>query len=183
MDLVHERAAGIDISMDDAKVAIRASGPRAGTCTTDVTTWGANTNQILALRNMPLAAKVTTVLMDAPSDYWRPFYYLFEDVLPVMLVNAKAARNVPGRKTDLFRCLLVRCLLAGPARRPRTPARIFRRSGWRSSWNPPGTSSRTASRTSWAPTVGLESHLDHAARNALVLRKCLRRAETRRLGE
>ena len=34
-------------------------------------------------------------------DYWRPFYYLFEDALPVMLVNAKAARNIPGRKTDV----------------------------------------------------------------------------------
>ncbi len=50
---------------------------------------------------MLLASQVTTVVMDATSDYWRPFYYLFEDVLPVMLVNAKAARNIPGRKTDV----------------------------------------------------------------------------------
>lgn len=101
MDLVHERAAGIDISKSDAKVAIRVPGKRAGTFTTDVTTWGATTNQILALRDMLVAARVTTVLMEATSDYWRPFYYLFEDVLPVMLVNAKAARNIPGRKTDV----------------------------------------------------------------------------------
>lgn len=101
MDLVHERSAGIDISKRDAKVAIRAPGQRPGTFTTKVTTWGATTNQILALREMLLAERVTTVVMEATSDYWKPFYYLFEDVLPVMLVNAKAARNIPGRKTDV----------------------------------------------------------------------------------
>lgn len=50
---------------------------------------------------MLLAEKVTTVVMEATSDYWKPFYYLFEDSLPVMLVNANAARNIPGRKTDV----------------------------------------------------------------------------------
>lgn len=46
MDLVHERAAGIDISKGDAKVAIRSPGKRAGTFSTEVTTWGSTTNQI-----------------------------------------------------------------------------------------------------------------------------------------
>lgn len=101
MDLVHERAAGLDISKSDAKVAIRAPGKRAGTFHTEVTTWGSTTNQILALREMLVAAKVTTVVMESTSDYWKPFYYLLEDVLPVVLVNAKAARNIPGRKTDV----------------------------------------------------------------------------------
>ena len=101
VDLVHERAAGIDISKRDAKVAIRAPGKRAGTFTTQVSTWGATTNEVLALRQMLVTAGVTTVVMESTSDYWKPFYYLFEDVLPVMLVNAKAARNIPGRKTDV----------------------------------------------------------------------------------
>jgi transposase len=101
LDLIHERAAGIDISKRDAKVAIRAPGKRPGTFGTNVTTWGATTNQILALRDMVVSEGVTTVVMEATCDYWKPFYYLFEDALPVMLVNAKAARNIPGRKTDV----------------------------------------------------------------------------------
>ncbi|MDN5654188.1 MAG: IS110 family transposase [Kocuria sp.] len=101
MDLVHERAAGIDISKRDAKVAIRVPGKRAGAFTTSVTTWAATSNQILALRQMLIDERVTTVVMEATSDYWKPFFYLFEDVLPVMLVNAKAAKNIPGRKTDV----------------------------------------------------------------------------------
>ena len=101
MELVHQRAAGIDISKRDAKVALRVPGKRKNSYQTTVTTWGATTNAILALRDMLLAAQVTTVVMEATSDYWKPFYFVFEGVLPVMLVNAKAARNIPGRKTDV----------------------------------------------------------------------------------
>jgi transposase len=101
MDIVHERAAGLDISKRDAKVCLRLPGQRAGTYTSTVTTWGATTRQILELRDFLEREHVTTVVMEATSDYWKPFFYLLEETLPVMLVNAKAARNIPGRKTDV----------------------------------------------------------------------------------
>jgi transposase len=101
MDVVHERAAGIDISKRDAKVAVRVPGKRKGTFVTTVTTWGATTSQVLGLVDHLAAQRVTTVVMEATSDYWKPFYYLMEERLPVMLVNAKQARNIPGRKTDV----------------------------------------------------------------------------------
>src|SRR6185437_13469084 len=66
-----------------------------------VTTWGATTSQILALREHLLAAKVTCVVIESTSDYWKPFYYLLDDVLNMMLVNASRVRNVPGRKSDV----------------------------------------------------------------------------------
>jgi hypothetical protein len=49
MDVVHERAAGVDISKRDAKVAVRVPGKRSGSYTTTVKTFGATTAQILAL--------------------------------------------------------------------------------------------------------------------------------------
>lgn len=101
MDVVHERAAGMDISKRDAKVAIRVPGKRAGTFATSVTTWGATVGQVLELIEFLEAQHVTTVVMEATSDYWKPFYFLMEDRLPVMLVNARQARNIPGRKTDV----------------------------------------------------------------------------------
>ena len=101
MDVVHERAAGIDISKRDAKVAVRLPGKRAGMFETSVTTWGATTSQVLALVDHLTTQRVTTVVMEATGDYWKPFYFLMEDSLPVMLVNAKQARNIPGRKTDV----------------------------------------------------------------------------------
>jgi Transposase len=36
-----------------------------------------------------------------PLPDWKPFYYLLEDELDVMLVNARALRNMPGRKSDV----------------------------------------------------------------------------------
>ena len=101
MDVLHERAAGMDLSKRDAKVAIRVPGKRAGTFTTSVTTWGATVRQILELVEFLHAQQVTTVVMEATGDYWKPFYFLMEDALPVMLVNARQARNIPGRKTDV----------------------------------------------------------------------------------
>lgn len=101
MDIVHDRAAGMDISKRDAKVCVRVPGRKPGTFTSTVTTWGATTNQILELRDFLLGEHVTTVVMEATGDYWKPFFYVLEDSLPVMLVNAKAARNIPGRKTDV----------------------------------------------------------------------------------
>lgn len=101
MDVVHERAAGMDISKRDVKVAIRVPGKRAGTFTTKVTTWGATTGQIMELVEFLKDKNVTTVVMEATSDYWKPFYFLMEDELPVMLVNARHAKGIPGRKTDV----------------------------------------------------------------------------------
>jgi len=101
VDIVHERAAALDVSKKDAKVCLRLPGKRKGTFTSEVTTWGATTNQVLALREHLQAAQVTVVVMEATGDYWKPFYYLLEDGLNVMLVNARHAKNLPGRKTDV----------------------------------------------------------------------------------
>jgi transposase len=100
--VVHQRCAGIDVSKRDAKVCVRLAGVGRRKASSTVTTWGAMTNQVLALRDHLVAAEVTLVVMEATSDYWKPFYYLLEDgPFEVMLVNARHAKNLPGRKTDV----------------------------------------------------------------------------------
>ena len=101
MEIVHERAAGMDISKRDAKVCIRVPGVRAGTFSKAVTTYGATTNDILHLRHDLEKAGVTVVVMEATGDYWKPFFFLLAETLNVELVNAKQARNIPRRKTDV----------------------------------------------------------------------------------
>lgn len=102
MEIIHPRCAGIDVSKKDAKVCIRIQGRGAKPTTSTVTTWTAMTARILDLKEHLLNEHVTLVVMEATSDYWRPFYYLLEDdELDIMLVNARDARNVPGRKTDV----------------------------------------------------------------------------------
>jgi len=101
MDVVHPRCAGIDCSKKDAKVCVRIQGQGRRAKSATVTTWGATTSQILALREHLAAAKVSCVVIESTSDYWKPFYYLLDDELNVVLVNAAAVRNLPGRKTDV----------------------------------------------------------------------------------
>lgn len=101
MEVVHARCAGLDVSKKDVKACVRVQGQGRRSTSTVVTTWGSTTAQILALREHLLAEKVSCVVIESTSDYWKPFYYLLEDGLTVMLANAQAARNVPGRKTDV----------------------------------------------------------------------------------
>jgi len=102
MDVVHPRCAGIDVSKRDAKVCVRIASEGRAKAKSTVTTWGAVTNQVLALCDHLIAEQVTLVVMEATSDYWKPFFYLLEDgPFEVMLVNARHVKNLPGRKTDV----------------------------------------------------------------------------------
>ena len=102
MEVVHPRCAGVDVSKRDAKVCVRLAGAGRGRASSTVTTWGAVTRQVLALREHLVAEAVTLVVMEATGDYWKPFYYLLEDgPFEVMLVNARHVKNLPGRKTDV----------------------------------------------------------------------------------
>jgi transposase len=101
MDVVHPRCAGIDCSKKDAKVCVRVQGQSGRAKSATVSTWGATTSQILALREHLIAAKVSCVVIESTSDYWKPFYYLLDQDLDVVLVNAASVRNLPGRKTDV----------------------------------------------------------------------------------
>jgi transposase len=102
MELVHLRCAGLDVSKRDAKVCVRVAGSGRAAVRSTVSTWGAVTNKVLALREHLVAQQVTLVVMEATGDYWKPFYYLLEDApFEVMLVNARHVKNLPGRKSDV----------------------------------------------------------------------------------
>jgi transposase len=102
VEVVHERCAGLDISKRDAKLCVRVAGSGRRRTVETVTTWGSTTGQVLALREHLLAERVSCVVMEATSDYWKPFYYLLEDAgFELLLVNARHVKNLPGRKTDV----------------------------------------------------------------------------------
>ncbi len=117
MDVVHQRAAGIDVSKKDAKVCVRVVGKGSGVghgsgrgsgrgsgsgVEAKVTTWGSTTPQILRLRGFLEERQVTCVVLEATGDYWKPFYYLLEDAgFELILANAGQVKNMPGRKSDV----------------------------------------------------------------------------------
>ena len=102
MEVIHPRCAGIDVSKKDAKVCVRVQGRGRKATSSTVTTWTSMTGSILALREHLIAERVTCVVIESTAAYWKPFYFLLDDALNVVLVNARHVRNVPGRKTDLL---------------------------------------------------------------------------------
>ena len=102
MEVIHRRCAGMDVSKRDAKVCVRVAGAGRRRTVETVRTWASTTNSVLALRDHLIDEQVSLVVMEATSDYWKPFYYLLEDAgFEVMLVNARQVKNLPGRKSDV----------------------------------------------------------------------------------
>jgi len=110
MDVIHPRCAGLDISKKDAKVCVRIADKGRQKAIETVTTWSSMTNQILALREHLVQQQVTCVVMEATGNYWKPFYYLLEDLdgVQVMLVNARDARKPTGPQDRRLRRHLAR---------------------------------------------------------------------------
>jgi transposase len=101
MEVIHARCAGIDVSKKDAKVCVRVQGRGRTPTSSTVSTWTSMTPSIMALREHLIAEKVTCVVIESTAAYWKPFYFLLDGALKVVLVNARHVRNVPGRKTDV----------------------------------------------------------------------------------
>lgn len=97
------RVAAIDVGKDAGVVCVRtAHASRPGRRVSRVWTVSARTRAIVELADRLAGEGIERVVLEATSDYWRPFYYLLEARgVPVWLVNARDVKNVPGRpKTD-----------------------------------------------------------------------------------
>jgi transposase len=96
----------------------------------EIRTFATTTNALLELRDWLVAERVTLVVMEATGDYWRGPFYLLEDVLKVILVNAAHAKGLPGRKTDVsdsaWLCQLGECGLLKASFVPPEPIRHLR---------------------------------------------------------
>jgi transposase len=97
------RVAAIDVAKDSGMVCTRVPDPvHAGKRITRVWSVPSRTRTIVELAKRLASEGIERVVLEATSDYWRPFYYLLEaQGLTVWLVNARDVKNVPGRpKTD-----------------------------------------------------------------------------------
>lgn len=64
--------------------------------------FGTFTSDLHDLANWFKACGVTSVAMESTGVYWIPIYEILEQRgFNVILVNARYAKNVPGRKTDV----------------------------------------------------------------------------------
>ncbi|MEV6949912.1 IS110 family transposase [Streptomyces sp. NPDC051172] len=131
MDVLHERCAALDIGKKDLKACVRTPSPSGRRSRRqEIRTFATVTNSLLELRDWLLAEKVTLVVLEATGDYWRGAFYLLEDCLNVILVNAAHAKGLPGRKTDVadaaWLCQLGECGLLKASFVPPEPIRHLR---------------------------------------------------------
>lgn len=87
--------------MKDAKVCVRVAGAGRRKTVETVTTWDSMTSQILALVTIWPPSGSPVAVMEATSDYWKPFYYyLLEDagfeVLPGHHLKGRDVRRRHG---------------------------------------------------------------------------------------
>jgi transposase len=96
MDIVHERAAGIDVGSEKMHVAV-VDGP--------VRVFETFTASLYQLREYLVSAGVRTVAMEATGVYWLPLYEVLEEAgLQVCVVNGAHVKSLPGRKSDMADC-------------------------------------------------------------------------------
>lgn len=131
MELLHERCAGLDIGKKDLKACVRTPNPAGKRSRRqEIRTFATTTNALLELRDWLVTEQVSLVVLEATGDYWRGAFYLLEDDLNVILVNAAHAKGLPGRKTDVcdaaWLCQLGECGLLRASFVPPEPVRQLR---------------------------------------------------------
>ena len=94
---VNVGAAAIDVG---SKIHMAAVNPAYAD--EPVRSFGTFTQDLHNLADWFKACSVTTVAMESTGIYWIPVYEILEQHgFEVILVNARYAKNVPGRKTDV----------------------------------------------------------------------------------
>jgi transposase len=101
MEIIVSRAAGIDIGKATLKATVRIQGGPKRATRREVRTFGTTTGQLLMLRDWLVAEQVELVGMESTGVFWKPIYYILEDVVECWLLNAQHLKKVPRRKTDV----------------------------------------------------------------------------------
>jgi transposase len=97
MSMVHPNAAAIDVGAKMLMAAVRSDRTP-----NPVRSFGTFTTDLHQLVDWFAECGVETVAMESTSVYWIPIYELLDARgFAVFLVNARDAKHVPGRKTDV----------------------------------------------------------------------------------
>ena len=108
---VVERCAGIDVHKKTVSVCVirgEGSQPAEG----EVRQYGTTTRELQDLSNWLKQREVRHIVMESTGVYWKPVWQILESAgFHLLLANAKAVRNMPGKKTDTADCVWLATLL------------------------------------------------------------------------
>ena len=104
--VVHPDTAGIDIGSETHYVSVPEDRAQPS-----VRTFGCFTPDLEALAVWLKECNIRHVVMESTGVYWIPTYQILTEAgFEVRLVDARHAKNVPGRKTDVWDCRWLRRL-------------------------------------------------------------------------
>jgi hypothetical protein len=95
MEVLYPRCCGLDIHKRMV-VACRVTPGPDGQPTKQVRTFGAMTEDLLALADWLAAAGCTHVAMESTGVYWKPLFNLLEGDFTLLLVNARHVKATPA---------------------------------------------------------------------------------------
>lgn len=101
VESVVERVAAIDVGKAEVVCCVRVPG-RRGARESEVRSFPTMTADLFELARWLLELGVTRVVMEATGDYWKPVFYVLEELIgETWLVNAHDVKHLPGRpKSD-----------------------------------------------------------------------------------
>lgn len=101
MEVMHDLVCGLDVHRDSISACILAAAP-GGELREESTRVGTTYDDIIELAKWIKGLGSPNTAMESTGTYWTPIYnILTQEGIACIVVNARHARNVPGRKTDM----------------------------------------------------------------------------------
>lgn len=103
MEAIIERCCGIDVHKKSITVCLMIGAASTKPLAT-IKTFSTMTEDLIACREWLVSEGCTHAVLENTGVYWKPLFNVLEDVIEVVLANARHIKNVPGRKTDVKDC-------------------------------------------------------------------------------
>jgi transposase len=129
VETIVERPAALDVHKAQVTACVRVPAA-AGGREQHVAEFATTVRGLLGLHDWLVAHGVQQVTMEATGVFWKPVWAILEDDFPLLLVNARHVKQVPGRKTDVsdaaWLCQLAEAGLLRASFVPPKPIRALR---------------------------------------------------------
>ena len=130
METIVERPGALDVHKSRVTACVRVPAADGEGREQLVAEFATTVRGLLGLRDWLAAHRVEQVTMEATGVFWKPVWAILEDDFPLLLVNARHVKQVPGRKTDVadaaWLCQLAEAGLLRASFVPPKPIRTLR---------------------------------------------------------
>lgn len=99
MEVIHSKCAGLDVHKKSILACTRVQTGKSVEYSKQ--RFGTTTEELIRLFDWLAEAGCTHVVMESTGIYWRPVWRVLDGGPELLLANAKAVKNVPGRKSDV----------------------------------------------------------------------------------